>query len=175
MLKEEFNKLDIKKQVEYINSKLPLKTLTKACDELEIARSTITGRFKKRGYTLNIEQNKYMLDKSTGEYNYNDIKQVINIKEIIEKENKDNDIKELLEMKDKIKVLIKWFDEEQARTIQKDFNIQMDKFEGEPISRTFVLYPNVLERYVKFCESYRAYRRQDIFSKAIVDFLDEHE
>jgi hypothetical protein len=146
MIKDEFNRLSLEKQVEYINSMLHLKTLTKACDELKIARSTINGRFKKGGYTLDLTQNKYILDKTTKEIKVND----------------DNDIKELLEMKDKLKLLIEWFDGEQAGTLQKDFNIDLDKFEGEAINRTFVVYPNVLDRYVKFCESHRAYRRQDI-------------
>jgi hypothetical protein len=158
MLKDEFNRLVIEEQVEYLNSKLPLKTLTKVCDELKIARSTITGRFKKRGYTLDLTQNKYILDKTTKEIKVND----------------DNDIKELLEMKDKLKLLIEWFDGEQAGTLQKDFNIDLDKFDGEAISRTFVVYPNVLDRYVKFCEAHRAYRRQDIISKAITEFLDKY-
>lgn len=38
MLKDEFNKMSLKKQVEYINSMLPIKTLTKACGELKTAR-----------------------------------------------------------------------------------------------------------------------------------------
>ena len=158
MLKDEFNELSLKKQVEYINSMLPLKTLTKACNELKTARSTITSRFKKGGYTLNITQNKYILEKSISKNT----------------EKSENDIKEILEMKDKLKILIQWFDDEQTGTIQKDFNIELEKFEGEPISRTFVLYPNVLQRYVDFCESHRAYRRQDIFSKALVEFLDRY-
>lgn len=160
MLKEEFNELPIEKQVEYINSMLPFKTLTKACTEVEVPRSTITGRFKKNGYTLDLTQNKYILDlqedKSKTEYN-------------------SNDIKELLEIKDKLKELVEWFDGEQAGTIQKDFNIQLDKFEGEAVNRTFVLYPNVLDRYVSFCEGHRAYRRQDIISKALTEFLDRYE
>ena len=61
MLKEEFNKLEIEEQVLYINSMLYLKTLTKICDELEVVKNTITGSFKRIGYTLNLEQNKYIL------------------------------------------------------------------------------------------------------------------
>lgn len=160
MLKEEFNILEIEKQVEYINSKLPLKTLTKACDELKIARSTITGRFKKSGYTLNLEQNKYILDSHENK---------------TLSEDNSSDIEELIEMKDKLKILIKYFDDEQAGAIQNDFNIQLDNFEGEAVSRTFVLYPNVLQKYVKFCEAHRAYRRQDILSKALTEFMNKYK
>lgn len=160
MLKEEFNNLPIAEQVKHINARLPFKTLTKACNEVNIARSTITGRFKKNGYTLDLTQNKYIRD------NYGNK---------IELENNSSSLKELLEMKDKIKALIEWFDGEQAGTIQNEFNIQLDKFEGEAISRTFVLYPNVLKRYLKFCEDHRAYRRQDILSKALTEFMDRYE
>jgi hypothetical protein len=41
---------------------------------------TIAARFKKHGYTLDMEQNKYMLDKNTKEYNDNDMKEAINLK-----------------------------------------------------------------------------------------------
>jgi hypothetical protein len=160
MLKEEFNKLEIEKQVEYLNSRLLVKTLTKACDEIKIARSTITGRFKKDGYTLDLTQNKYILD-------FQENKTL--------SEDNSSDIKELLEMKDKLKILIEWFDDEQAGAIQNDFNIKLDNFKGEPVSRTFVLYPNVLQNYIKFCVAHRAYRRQDILSKALTEFMDRYE
>ena len=52
MNKEEFNKLEVMDQIEYINQKLKETSLTKICDEVGIARSTIRGRFKKLGYEL---------------------------------------------------------------------------------------------------------------------------
>ncbi len=80
MLKEEFNKLEIEKQVLYINAMLYLKPLTKICDELQVVKNTITGDFKKIGYTLNLEQNNYILDfcenKTLSEYNSSDIKKL---------------------------------------------------------------------------------------------------
>lgn len=167
MLKEEFNNLSVAKQVEYINNKLPSQTLTSICKELNIARSTISSKLKKSGYKLDLKQNKYILefqeDKSKVEFNSN------------KTEYNSNEIEELLEMKDKIKILLNWFENEQVATKQNDFNIQLDKFEGEAVSRTFVLYPNVLDRYLKFCEAHREYRRQDILSKAITEFLDRYK
>ena len=38
MVKEEFNKLNLKEQIEYINKKLENKTLTNLCEEIKISR-----------------------------------------------------------------------------------------------------------------------------------------
>ena len=50
MGKEEFNKLKVKDQVEYINKKLESKALTNVCKEIQISRSTARERFLKLGY-----------------------------------------------------------------------------------------------------------------------------
>lgn len=64
MIKEEFNKLDVLKQVEYINLRLNEGgTLTSITKEMGIGRSTLTDRFKKI---------KYRYNKSNNMYEYND-------------------------------------------------------------------------------------------------------
>ncbi len=60
MGKEEFNKLKVKDQVEYINQKLENQTLTYVCKEIQISRSTIRERFLKQGYVFNKNNNKYI-------------------------------------------------------------------------------------------------------------------
>ena len=59
MMKEEFNKLEVKNQVEYINKKLESKTLTEVCKEIKISRSTVRDRFLKQGYIFDKNNNKY--------------------------------------------------------------------------------------------------------------------
>lgn len=170
MLKEQFNSLSVTEQVDYINSQLSSKTLTKACSEIEVARSTIAGRFKKEGYTLDQTQNKYILN----------VKSDIKPKEISIQYNssykRDNDVAELLEMKDKIKAIVKWFDNVQLheKKVVGEFKIREFK-EDEAVSRTFVVYNKVLGRYLKFCENHKSYKRQDIFSQALSEFLDKYE
>lgn len=58
----EFNKLDVLKQIEYINSKLDLNlTLREVIErDLNLTRSTIRSRFKKYGYTYNKKENQYI-------------------------------------------------------------------------------------------------------------------
>ena len=50
--KFDYYKLKVIDQIKYINEKLKENSLTKICDEIGIARSTIRGRFKKIGYEL---------------------------------------------------------------------------------------------------------------------------
>ncbi len=64
MGKEEFNKLNLKEQIEYINKKLENKTLTNLCEEIKISRSTIRERFLKQGYIFDKSKNKYIYNKN---------------------------------------------------------------------------------------------------------------
>ena len=60
MGKDDFNKLNLKDQVEFINKNLGSKTLTEISKEIKISRSTIRERFLKQGYIFNKSQNKYI-------------------------------------------------------------------------------------------------------------------
>ncbi len=60
MGKEEFNKLKVKDQVEYINQKLDKKSLTEICKDINISRATVRKRFLKQGYVFNKNNNKYI-------------------------------------------------------------------------------------------------------------------
>ena len=67
MVKEEFNKLNLKEQIEYINKKLENKTLTNLCEEIKISRSTIRERFLKQGYIFDKSKNKYIYSEANNE------------------------------------------------------------------------------------------------------------
>lgn len=62
MTKDEFNKLDINEQINYLNTQLKEGfTLTTICKNIGIARSTVGGRVKKQGYIFDKEVNQYIL------------------------------------------------------------------------------------------------------------------
>lgn len=52
MGKDDFNKLNLKDQVEFINKNLGSKTLTEISKEIKISRSTIRERFLKKDIYL---------------------------------------------------------------------------------------------------------------------------
>ena len=63
MNKDDFNKLDINKQIDYLNTQLKKGiSLTVLCKNIGIARSTVGGRAKKQGYIFDKEINQYILE-----------------------------------------------------------------------------------------------------------------
>lgn len=170
MVKDEFNNLSIQDQVSYINSKLNLSTLRGICSDIGVARSTITSRFKSNGYALDLPQNKYILELQEKNNAVKDKSDVIKKKY---QEDQEENIQELIP---KIKEMIEWYENQivDAATISHELNIELDKFKGNAVNRTFVLYENVLTEYLKFCENHRAFKRQDILSQALTEFLEKY-
>lgn len=63
MTKDEFNKLDINEQINYLNTQLKEGlTLTSLCKSIGIARSTVGGRVSKQGYIFDKKINQYILE-----------------------------------------------------------------------------------------------------------------
>lgn len=60
MNKIEFNKLDVRKQIAYINNRLEGDILSVVCEEIGISRSTIGARFKKEGFKYNRHFRQYV-------------------------------------------------------------------------------------------------------------------
>jgi hypothetical protein len=194
MLKEEFEKLSIDKQIVYINSQLGLKSFRKLSEELNIPRSTLQRRIKKGGYKLDSKQNKYIVDNQyktienilenqydsteksiSNQYSNNILKnQYKTTEKSIENQYTNQELKELLDMKKKLKQIIKWFDNEKGAIKDNKLTIEFEKFEGNAVSRTFVVYENILNDYKKFCNNNKKFKKQDILSQALYEFLERY-
>lgn len=59
--KEEFNKLGVKDQIDFINIELEKKSLTKISEEMKVSRKTLRNRFDKVGYVYDKQSNKYII------------------------------------------------------------------------------------------------------------------
>lgn len=69
MTKDEFNKLSNSDQIDYINNKLLSGlTLTKLCNTIGIARSTVGTRASKLGFTFDKDLNQYVLENNGRAY-----------------------------------------------------------------------------------------------------------
>lgn len=81
----EFNKLDVYKQIEYINNRLGENlTLREVIErDLNLTRSTIRNRFKKYGYTYNKKENKYTYTGSNKDITNSNITKIILLKAIL--------------------------------------------------------------------------------------------
>ncbi|MGL5751820.1 MAG: hypothetical protein ACRCXT_14895, partial [Paraclostridium sp.] len=63
MTKDQFNRLEIMDQINYLNKHLKDgQSLTNICNSIGIARSTVGGRITKQGYILDKNLNQYIID-----------------------------------------------------------------------------------------------------------------
>ena len=76
MNKEEFNNLEVKDQIDFINKELENKSLTKISEEIKVSRKTLRYRFEKIGYVYDKQSNKY-IEKSINK-DLNEVNNTIN-------------------------------------------------------------------------------------------------
>ena len=159
MKKDEFNELDIKEQIDYINQKLEKETLTNICKEIKISRSTIRERFLKQGYIFDKDQSKYIN---------------VEVNKKPQEENKFKNNTNVLESK--IKVLESKIKDIEDRLNNNSLNqINIKRFEGETVSRCYRLYVEVQKEFSKFCKENSNYKVQDILSMALYEYMKNNE
>lgn len=170
MNKEEFNKLEVIYQIDYINQKLKETSLTKICDEVGIARSTIRGRFKKLGYELVDNQyinNSNITDITTITKNTPTTKHTENT-ELEARMNKFET--ELEQIKNLLKsTIITDSNITKTTSITKKINI----YTNEPITRQFRIDAEVQKRFKAFCKANSEHRISDMISQALEEFMDK--
>ena len=158
MRKEEFNKLNLKEQIEYINKKLENKTLTNLCEEIKISRSTIRERFLKQGYIFDKSKNKYIYSEANNEP---------------EKKNINANNTKVLEEKIKALELKIEAINDKLNNNYNSINIKNfeGKFEGKTVSRCYRLYEDVQKEFSKFCKENSNYKVQDILPMALYEYM----
>ena len=162
MGKDDFNKLNLKDQVEFINKNLDSKTLTEICKEIKISRSTIRERFLKQGYIFDKSQNKYIYSSEANNK--------------AQKENKCNNNTNALE--EKIKALESKIEaiESKLNNKDKEFNsIEIKKFDGKTVSRCYRIYEDIQKEFSKFCKENSNYKVQDILSTALYEYMKSNK
>ena len=110
MDKQNFNRLSMDKQIDTINALIyNLGSISKACKEIGIAKSTVRDRFKSKGYYYNVENKKYELEI-----------------EVISSKNKDEDINNLDDNNRNIKYYDNNLDNTNDIYQKNPINIQQD-------------------------------------------------
>lgn len=182
MDKVEFDSLDIKNQIDYINNKLREFSLTSISKEIGIGRSTISERFKRNGYSLDKRTNQYIEndDSMTSvihEKNDNSHTFVIN-------NNLKANIIDLAENHEKIMKIIKWFESDDNSMTQGMTNIIEVVDEGIKINlpeetekdfrTTIRVNKEIWEQFKLFSEKHREFTLKDLVSQSLKDFIDKN-
>ncbi|WP_338564364.1 hypothetical protein QJR60_17250 (plasmid) [Paraclostridium sordellii] len=199
MNKEEFNKLEILEQVQYINNELKNnKSITSVCKELGIGRSTIRDRFKKANYSYSKDLNKYVhndditdvLQKSTellkcnngcistdinkeNNNNSTDVIQKDTVTEIINKSDEEikNNLLDLVSNYDVLKDIIE-LHRRNTSVIKQQIVIDIE--ESDSKLATLRVNSKVLEQFNEFCKNNKQYKKVDLLSQAMKDFIERY-
>lgn len=199
MNKEEFNKLGVLEQVQHINNELKNnKSITSVCKELGIGRSTIRDRFKKVNYSYYKDLNKYIhnndvtdvlqnpteLLKCNNRCNTSDINKENNksITDVLQRDtvtdiiNKsDEEIKNnLLDLVNNYDVLKDIIELHRRNTSVIKQQIVIDIEESDSKLATLRVNSKVLEQFNNFCKDNKQYKKVDLLSQAMKEFIEKY-
>lgn len=196
MTKEQFNQLDVLEQIKYINNQLENNsTLTLICKELNISRSTIRDRFKKVSYSYSKELNRYVYNNSItnvvqkvteinnkyisgvvhkeNNVSNTDVSQVDKVTDIISKS--DVEIKEtIIDIVNNYDVLKEIIELHRRNTSVIKQQIVIDVEESESKLVTLRVNSKELERFNKFCDNNKQYKKIDLISQALKEFREKY-
>ncbi|QEK11292.1 hypothetical protein FQB35_02305 [Crassaminicella thermophila] len=170
MNREEFNLLEIEKQVEVFNKMLKNSSIRKVCSELKISKTTIRNRFKKRGYIFNSEKNIYIKEKEI-KRNYDPTIKEEKVSNINLTKEIYFDLLELIEIKDDLKDIVNNWKE---RTVASKQGLCINAFEGELCVKSIKVYKEVLDKFNEFVKKHRELKQQDIINQALWEFLQKY-
>lgn len=175
MNKEEFNKLEILDQVEYINKGLESASVTKVCQGIGIDRSTVRKRFKSKGYKL--VGNKYIPVEitATTTVNTKKVSNELNTTNTKTTEKK-QDTSNVKVLEKKIKSL-----EQEIQGIKDVLNtititntkelLEVKKYEGTEVVRSYRINEEVQKKWKVFCKAHSEYKVGDLLANAMVDYM----
>ncbi|WP_290458788.1 hypothetical protein [Romboutsia ilealis] len=177
MNKEQFEKLELEQQVEYINKLLETLSLTKACANVGIARKTLSGQFERAGYKLDKTIKKYV---KTGNSTTSNTREAIQKEQ--EQSKKANNIKVLenrigsLEKElEQLKAIVLGNTSNTINTIDASDTRAIKKYESDNlVSRNYKIDREVAEQFVKFCKMQKLtndYKVSDLATNALVEFM----
>ncbi|WP_039242698.1 hypothetical protein [Clostridium botulinum] len=176
MNRKEFDSLEIKQQIEYINKELYSgKSLTELSEIINISRSTIRKRFKKVGYLFNQDANKYICDKEVKEVTPDNkpVENNASYKNNTKITYNNKDIEKLTSKADSILEMLAWWENRDLKN-----NIDISKLNDcsfKTETRSFNVNKEVLDKFVGYCKDHKEYRQIDLISIALLDFLEKYK
>lgn len=196
MNKEELNNLSVTEQIHYINNELKNnKSITSVCKDLGIGRSTIRDRFKKANYIYSKDLNKYIDNKSITDVmqanlevsngcissdinkenndNITDVLQKDTVTEIINKSDEEikNNLLDLVSNYDVLKDIIE-LHRRNTSVIKQQIVIDIEE-SGSKLT-TLRVNSKVLEQFNEFCKDNKQYKKVDLLSQAMKEFIEKY-
>lgn len=190
MTKDEFNSMEVLDQIDYINKSLEEgNTLTNTCNDIGVGRSTIRDRFKKVDYTYSKEKNKYIYNvRNTDEIKpikLSKVKKDISIKDVKQKlDNVSNmDVSlindkvvqsNLINLSNEFNTLIEMIElyKRNSNILSNQIVIDLDTMENT--LTTLRVNTDVLQMFNEFVEANRQFKKVDLVSMALKEYVLNH-
>jgi len=163
MNKEQFNNMEIKEQINYINKCIieQQKSLTKICNDIGINRSTITKRFAKVGFVFDKRVNLYQLADTT--------------ETIVTASNDTIDINTLLNRIEILEAKVNKLENNNNSTVVQQNNNSIRFYKNDTIVRAYRVDEEVYRRFKTFTDDNKQFKISDIISTALENFLNNIE
>lgn len=193
MNRQEFDTLDIYKQIDYFNSKMALGlSQAKICEFINLPKSTWRDRLKKVDYKLDQENKCYRSVTSQTRINNTTVtpNEIIDITSVHDSIPQDsvtastleilqfkNDLLELAQIKKDILNtidIVKKYELEKDIIDIVDIKIDSNKMTGDIKTRSFKIYSDVLDKFLEFTKNHPDLKQQDILSQFILEGIQRY-
>lgn len=197
MNRQEFDTLDIYKQIDYFNNEMALGlSQAKICEKIDLPKSTWRDRLKKVGYKLDQDNKCYKSVTTSNNSNQNENNtivtpiQPIDITAFEENIVPDNvtastleilkfksDLLELAQIKKDILntiEIVKKYELEKDIIDIIDIKIDSSKMTGDIKTRSFKIYSDVLDKFLEFTKKHPDLKQQDILSQFIIEGIQRY-
>lgn len=170
MTREEFNNLDVGKQVNYFNEKLKDadNNFNKLCRSIGVSKNTIINRFKNNGYVMCKDGQKIISFTNNKDAAAKDNNNLEN-KNAETKANDLYDINLILKRIDVLEQEVQKLKSENSKEVNNNFIL--DDFSGTT-TRTFKIDVRVNKELEQFLNKYSMYKKQDVISSLIKFAID---
>lgn len=183
----EFKELTVDEQVKFINEQLQKNksiSVTNLFKKFGLNKSTMLSRFKRHDYSYNIELRQYIknnvIQKDNKDIN-NLAKEELAVTMEVTKNNiyklsieEVKELRELLQVKDQLLQLIQK-DNISKNTTNTELTIDRSLFSGMYQNRLIKVAGNINKRWIKFCKNNSQYKMQDLYSLALLEFMEKYE
>lgn len=178
MNREEFNKLNVKEQVEYFNNELNQENnnFNAICKSIGISKNTVLSRFKKFGYEPARQGQKiikFLQAIGEKEVKKEQIKNLTAENSEVKNKNEASDPYEINLILKRIELLEQKVKELESKGLCEDKNF-INSYENTT-TKTFKIDVEVYQDLEKLFDKYKMYKRQDIVSSLLKYALDNIE
>ncbi|MBA4509775.1 DUF4250 family protein [Clostridium sporogenes] len=191
-----FKELTLKQQVEFINKELKNSniSLKKVCQKFGLNKKKLNDKFSKVGYEYNAEDRAYTKvvliqksNKSIIDIEHKEIEaskpveenlNILDTNRLRNIENALKEVKELIEIKEDLKEIIQKYNKDKNVIDvagSQELKIDLSKFEGEVKGRFVKVYGNINTDWIEFCEKNNQFKIQDLYSLALLEFMEKYQ